>query len=150
MHSSAGTFHSASGCTLHKYKPYSPHTHSGVRLPSTGPVMQVRLQLWKSYWTIKLMYMQWLRWVGGVVLDGRVRGVHHVLYMLDTYVCVSTGFLFWYLSQFQQTALHRASEGGHHETVQLLLERGADPDRQVRMRGVYSSEGWARGLSFHC
>ena len=30
----------------------------------------------------------------GVLLDGRVRGVHHVLYMLDTYVCVSIdGFL---------------------------------------------------------
>ena len=31
----------------------------------------------------------------GVLLDGRVRGVHHVLYMLDTYMCVSTdGSLF--------------------------------------------------------
>ena len=35
--------------------------------------------------------------VGGcaVLLDSRVRGVHHVLYMLDTYMCVSTdGSLF--------------------------------------------------------
>ena len=31
----------------------------------------------------------------GVLLDGRVRGTHHVLYMLDTYMCVSTdGSLF--------------------------------------------------------
>ena len=31
----------------------------------------------------------------GVLLDGRVRGVYHVLYMLDTHVCVSTdGSLF--------------------------------------------------------
>ena len=31
----------------------------------------------------------------GVLLGGRVRGVHHVLYMLDTYMCVSTdGSLF--------------------------------------------------------
>ena len=31
----------------------------------------------------------------GVLLDGRVRGVHHVLYMLDTYMCVSAdGSLF--------------------------------------------------------
>ena len=30
-----------------------------------------------------------------LLLDGRVRGVHHVLYMLDTYMCVSTdGSLF--------------------------------------------------------
>ena len=30
-----------------------------------------------------------------VLLDGRVRGAHHVLYMLDTYMCVGTdGFLF--------------------------------------------------------
>ena len=30
----------------------------------------------------------------GVLLDGRLRGVQHVLYMLDTYMCVSTdGFL---------------------------------------------------------
>jgi len=31
----------------------------------------------------------------GVLLDGSVRGVHHVLCMLDTYMCVSTnGSLF--------------------------------------------------------
>ena len=31
----------------------------------------------------------------GVLLDGRVGGVHHVLYILDTYMCVSTdGSLF--------------------------------------------------------
>ena len=30
--------------TVCKYKPCLPHTHSVVRLPSTGPVVQVRLQ----------------------------------------------------------------------------------------------------------
>ena len=30
-----------------------------------------------------------------------------------------------------------ASERGHHETVQLLLERGADPNRLDRVRVVY-------------
>ena len=32
--------------------------------------------------------------------------------------------------QDQKTALHLASERGHHETVQLLLEKGADPNVQ--------------------
>ena len=62
-----------------------------------------------------------------------------MLYMLDTYMCVSTdGSLFWYLSHFQeQTALHMAIERSHHETVQLLLERGADPKRLDKVRVVY-------------
>ena len=30
-----------------------------------------------------------------------------------------------------------ASKEGHHETVQLLLERGADPNRQDAVRVVY-------------
>ena len=33
-------------------------------------------------------------------------------------------------TQDQKTALHYASGKGHHETVQLLLEKGADPNVQ--------------------
>ena len=33
-------------------------------------------------------------------------------------------------TQFQKTALHHASDKGHHDTVQLLLEKGADPNVQ--------------------
>ena len=32
------------------------------------------------------------------------------------------------LLQYQRTALHYASEGGHHDTLRVLLERGADPN----------------------
>ena len=35
-----------------------------------------------------------------------------------------------FTTQYQKTALHYASEDGHHETVQLLLEKGADPNSQ--------------------
>ena len=31
-----------------------------------------------------------------------------------------------YSSQYQRTALHYASEGGHHDIVRVLLEREAD------------------------
>ena len=71
-----------------------------------------------------------------VLLDGRVRGVHHVLYHLYTYTSVLMA-PYSYLSQNQQTALHMAIKRGHHETVQLLLERGADPNRQDGVRVVY-------------
>ena len=39
--------------------------------------------------------------------------------------------------QWGMTALHMASENGHHETVRLLLERKADPDIQNKVRVVY-------------
>ena len=33
----------------------------------------------------------------------------------------------YHSSQYRRTALHYASGGGHHDTVRVLLERGADP-----------------------
>ena len=41
------------------------------------------------------------------------------------------------LSQVQNTALHWASEGGHHEIVQLLIEAGADVNTLGEVRVVY-------------
>ena len=39
-------------------------------------------------------------------------------------------------SQDQKTALHYASGGGHHDTVRVLLERGADPNTHTKVSGV--------------
>ena len=41
-----------------------------------------------------------------------------------------------YSSQSQRTALHYASEGGHHDTVRVLLERGADPNTRDKVSGT--------------
>ena len=46
-------------------------------------------------------------------------------------------FLFSYLSQSERTALHWASQRGHHETVSLLLEANADIDRLDKVKVVY-------------
>ena len=59
-------------------------------------------------------------------------------------VCVCIRYMFidvnWYStiysSQDQKTALHHASEGGHHDTVRVLLERGADPNTRDWVSGV--------------
>ena len=40
-------------------------------------------------------------------------------------------------SQDKLTALHYASEGGHHDTVRVLLERGADPNMCDKVSSVY-------------
>ena len=45
------------------------------------------------------------------------------------YVSTMYDFLFSYLSQSQRTALHWASEEGHHEIVQLLQEARPDVNR---------------------
>ena len=47
--------------------------------------------------------------------------MYNVMYNV-MYTCSTT--------QWRRTALHLASVGGHHETVQLLLEKGADPNVQ--------------------
>ena len=44
-------------------------------------------------------------------------------------------FLFSYLSQSQCTALHWASERGHHKIVQLLIEAGGDVNRLDEVSG---------------
>ena len=44
--------------------------------------------------------------------------------------------LLYYSSQYQSTALHFASKGGHHETVRVLLERGADSNSRNEVSGV--------------
>ena len=41
-----------------------------------------------------------------------------------------------YSSQDQNTALHYASVGGHHDTVRVLLEKGADPNTHDKVSGV--------------
>ena len=42
----------------------------------------------------------------------------------------------WYSSQDQRTALHYASESGHHDTVRVLLERGADSNTRDKVCSV--------------
>ena len=44
-------------------------------------------------------------------------GMYNIMYTCST-------------TQWLETALHCASDKGHHETVQLLLEKGADPNVQ--------------------
>ena len=39
-------------------------------------------------------------------------------------------------SQDQRTALHYAIESGHHDTVRVLLEKGADPNTRDRVSSV--------------
>ena len=41
-----------------------------------------------------------------------------------------------FITQDQRTALHYASEGGHHDTVRVLLERGTDPNTRDGVSGV--------------
>ena len=45
--------------------------------------------------------------------------------------------LFYYSSQDQRTALHYASQGGHHDTVRVLLKRGAGPNTRDMVSGVF-------------
>ena len=57
------------------------------------------------------------------------------------FVCDSVSppnFSFTYLSQWWQcSSLHWASERGHHEIVQLLIDEGADVNGQEEVRVVY-------------
>ena len=65
--------------------------------------------------------------------------VHIILLYTCTYawirVCIRStvhghycSLVLYYSSQDQWTALHYASKGGHHDTVRVLLEKGADPN----------------------
>ena len=62
----------------------------------------------------------------------------HGLCMHQVYSTCSLMFVdtLYYSSQYQRTALHYASEGGHHDTVRVLLERGADPSTRDKVSGV--------------
>ena len=42
----------------------------------------------------------------------------------------------YYLSQNQKTAFHYASEGGHHDTVRVLVEREAGPNTHDEVSSV--------------
>ena len=54
-------------------------------------------------------------------------------------------------TQWQRTALHYASEEGHHETVQLLLEKGADPNVQDMLSVLLKSSPLPVMCTFiHC
>ena len=54
----------------------------------------------------------------------------HVQWMYNVmYTCSITQY-------HQKTALHYASEKGHREIVQLLLEKGADPNVQDIVSGL--------------
>ena len=44
---------------------------------------------------------------------------------------------FLLFTQHQKTALHYASEGGHYDTVGLLLERGANPNTRDEVISVF-------------
>ena len=39
-------------------------------------------------------------------------------------------------TKVQNPPLHYASEGGHHDIVRVLLERGADPNTHDKVSGV--------------
>ena len=46
-------------------------------------------------------------------------------------------YLLYYSLQHKQTALHYGSEGGHHETARLLLERGANPNTRDKVSSYF-------------
>ena len=57
-------------------------------------------------------------------------GTHTVSVMMAPYSDI-------YVSQNQQTVLDMAIDRGYHKIMQLLLERGADPNRQDEVRIEY-------------
>ena len=62
----------------------------------------------------------------------------HGLCMHQVYSTCSLMFIgtLYYSLQDQKTALHYASRGGHHDTVRVLLEKGADPNTRDKASGV--------------
>lgn len=76
--------------------------------------------------------MQWMRWVDMYLwIEEREEYIVYFMFMyVGTYVYGVC------LSQYQQTSLHFASEKGYKGTVQLLLEKGANPNRPDWVRFV--------------
>ena len=58
----------------------------------------------------------------------------HGLCMHQVYSTCS--LVLYYSSQDQKTALHYASVRGHHDTVRVLLEKGADPNTCDKVSGM--------------
>ena len=58
------------------------------------------------------------------------------VYIRSTVHVHCCSLVLFYSSQDQKTALHYASGGGHHDTVRVLLERGADPNTRDKVSGV--------------
>ena len=52
-------------------------------------------------------------------------------------------------TQYNQTALHYASEEGHHETVHLLLEKGVDPNVQDKVSVLLKSSLYLQYIPQH-
>ena len=62
--------------------------------------------------------------------------IHIHMHGLIVYASGLQSLVLYYSSQNQKTALHYASEGGHHDTVRVLLEKGADLNTHDKVSGV--------------
>ena len=84
--------------------------------------IQVSLAIYvclSGLWLGGLLYLSFLSYFFKLVCYAHVFPCIMECTMSCMYTCFTT--------QDQKTALHYASKNGHHETVQLLLEKGADP-----------------------
>ena len=59
-----------------------------------------------------------------------------MLNYVHVYVVIAVEITIHITIQDQKTALHYFSVGGHHDTVRVLLEGGADPNTHDKVSGV--------------